>query len=68
MGFMAYELVCNPDVQEKLYEEIREMNSQLDGEKITYEQIQGMKYLDQTVSETLRKWPMSAPVRTGLNF
>ena len=58
---MAYELVCNPEIQQKLFEEIRDMNQKLDGKKITYEQIQGMKYLDQTVSETLRKWP-AAPV------
>lgn len=57
MSFMAYELVCNPEVQQKLYEEIQEMENKLDGKKITYEQIQGLKYLDQTISETLRKWP-----------
>lgn len=61
MSFMAYELVCNPDVQKRLFEEIREMHDKLDGRNITYEQIQGLKYLDQVVSETLRKWPV-APV------
>lgn len=62
MSFLAYELVCNPEIQQKLYDEVREMNDALDGKKITYEKIQGMKYLDQAVSETLRKWP-AAPVR-----
>lgn len=57
MSFLAYELVVNRDVQENLYREIRDVNEALNGKKITYEQIQGMKYLDQTVSETLRKWP-----------
>jgi Cytochrome P450 len=33
------------------------VQSQLNGKAITYEQIQRMKYLDQTISETLRKWP-----------
>lgn len=61
MGFLAHELLVNPDVQQKLYEEIRDMNEAIKGKKITYEQIQGMKYLDQTISETLRKWP-AAPV------
>lgn len=57
MSFLAYELMCNTDIQQKLYEEIQEMNQELDGNKITYEKIQGMKYLDQVVSEVLRKWP-----------
>jgi cytochrome P450 len=57
MSFMAYELVANPDIQQKLYEEISDIESQLDGKKITYEQIQGLKYLDQVICETLRKWP-----------
>lgn len=58
---MAYELLCNTDIQKKLYEELKEMDSQLNGKKITYEQIHGLKYLDQVVCETLRKWP-AAPV------
>jgi len=60
MSFLAYELVCNPDIQQKLYEEVKETNQELGGKKITYEQIQKMKYLDQVVSETLRKWPVAA--------
>lgn len=67
MSFMAHELVSNPDIQQKLYEEVVEMNDRLDGSKITYEQIQSMKYLDQVVSETLRKWP-AAPVRSHSHF
>lgn len=59
MSFMAYELIANPDIQQKLHEEISEMHNQLDGQKITYEQIQTLKYLDQTISETLRKWPVA---------
>jgi cytochrome P450 family 9 len=62
MSFLAYELVCNPDIQQRLVDEILDMKSELDGKKITYEQIHSMKYLDQTISETLRKWP-PAPVR-----
>lgn len=65
MSFMAYELVCNPDIQHKLYEEILEMNNSLNGKRISYEQMQGLTYLDQTVSETLRKWPPS-PVMFNL--
>lgn len=60
LTFMAYELVANQDVQKKLYEEILTMNTQLNGAKITYEQMQSLKYLDQVVCETLRKWPGNA--------
>lgn len=61
MSFVAYELACNPEIQQKLFEEIIEMNNEIDGKKINYDQIQSMKYLDQVVSEVLRKWP-AAPV------
>lgn len=67
MSFMAYELVSNPDIQQKLYEEVQEMNNELNGNKISYEQIQSLKYLDQVVSETLRKWP-AAPVKIQIIF
>ena len=42
------------------------MNDSLDGKTINYDQIQGMKYLDQVVCETLRKWP-AAPVSKSLS-
>lgn len=57
MSFLVYELLCSSEVQQKLYKEVLEMHNELDGKKITYEQVQGMKYLDQVVCETLRKWP-----------
>lgn len=61
MGFLGYELTTNPEVQEKLFAEIQEMEAELDGKTINYEQIQRLKYMDQVVCETLRKWP-AAPV------
>lgn len=62
---MAYELMCNPDIQQKLYEEIRVTEKELEGKKISYEKLQGMKYLDQVVSETLRKWPVAGVSNLG---
>ncbi|XP_055306497.1 probable cytochrome P450 9f2 [Sitodiplosis mosellana] len=56
--FVVYELIVNPDIQQKLYEEIVAVNDGLDGKRITYDLIQKMKFLDQVVSETLRKWPI----------
>lgn len=58
MTFAAHELVADPDVQQKLYEEIAEVNEQLGGKRVTYDVLQKMKYMDQVVSETLRKWPI----------
>lgn len=56
MTFATYELVANPSIQQKLYEEIMKTNAELDGKRITYDALQRMTYMDQIVSETLRKW------------
>ncbi|XP_055301643.1 probable cytochrome P450 9f2 [Sitodiplosis mosellana] len=57
LSFMAYELALNQDIQQKLYEEIREVNESLNGGRLTYDTLPKMKYFDQVISETLRKWP-----------
>ncbi|XP_077285508.1 uncharacterized protein LOC143910785 [Arctopsyche grandis] len=54
--FFFYEMVRNPDIQKKLQEEIDDFNSNSDG-KINYNDVQTLKYLDMTISETLRMWP-----------
>ncbi|CAO1431140.1 unnamed protein product [Diamesa serratosioi] len=59
MTLAAYELTANPDLQTKLRDEIDEMNKELDGKMINYEQIQKMKYMDAFICETLRKWPLA---------
>lgn len=61
MSSLAYELVCNPEIQQKLFEEIQGCENELNGAKVSYEKIQNLKYLDQCISETLRKWTV-APV------
>ncbi|XP_017776438.1 PREDICTED: cytochrome P450 9e2-like isoform X2 [Nicrophorus vespilloides] len=58
MVLMAYELAVNPDIQERLQNEIDAVLEENDG-KITYESINKMKYLDMVTSETLRKWPVA---------
>jgi len=60
-SYMAYELIINPDVQQKLYEECSAVHKSLGGKPIDYETLHKMKYLDQVIQETLRKWP-SVPV------
>lgn len=57
LSLTAYELVANPDVQRKLYEEIAEVNKSIQGKRIGYDTLQKMKYMDQVISEVLRKWP-----------
>lgn len=59
LSFAAYELMENPEVQERLFEEITEISENLeDGEQLTYEILQQkMPYLDMVISEVLRKWP-----------
>ncbi|KAL1488800.1 hypothetical protein ABEB36_014597 [Hypothenemus hampei] len=52
--FGMYELATNPDVQNKLREEILEMTK---SGPITYDTLLQMRYLDMVSSEVLRKWP-----------
>lgn len=54
---LAYEMVANPDIQEELHDEIQMIHEQRAGKRLDYETLQKMKYLDQVVTETLRKWP-----------
>lgn len=57
MAFLTYELMLNPDVQQRLYEEVMETEESLSGKPLTYEVLQRMEYMDMVVSEALRKWP-----------
>ncbi|GJQ77436.1 hypothetical protein Trydic_g20834, partial [Trypoxylus dichotomus] len=56
MSFLGYELAVNPDIQQKLQQEIDETLLQCNG-NLTYEALMKMKYMDMVVSEALRKWP-----------
>lgn len=57
LSFMMYELAVSPDIQDRLYEEISDISSRTDSKHLSYDMIAQMKYMDQVVSETLRKWP-----------
>ncbi|OWF35896.1 cytochrome P450 3A9-like [Mizuhopecten yessoensis] len=54
LSFTAYEMVCNPDVQDRIYEEIVE---QLGDEEPTYDNIGKLKYMELVLNETLRLYP-----------
>lgn len=49
MSFALYELALNPDIQERLAEEIRTA-MESNGGVLTYELLLGMKYLDMVIS------------------
>ncbi|XP_017070438.2 cytochrome P450 9c1 [Drosophila eugracilis] len=57
LSFTSYELLMNPEVQDKLYAEILDVKEQLGDKPLDYDTLMGMKYLDCVVSESLRKWP-----------
>lgn len=57
LSFLCNELALNPDVQQKLCSEIDETAERMKTNQLTYELLSSMKYLDQAISECLRKWP-----------
>ncbi|ALC46039.1 Cyp9f2 [Drosophila busckii] len=67
MCFTAHEIMENEDVQQRLFEEIEGVENQLEDGQLTYEALQGMKYLDQVVSEVLRKWPAAIAIDRECN-
>jgi len=60
LSFLSHELTANPDIQQKLYEEVFETHTSLNGQRLTYDGLQKMKYMDMVVSEALRHWPPAA--------
>lgn len=58
--FMGHELTVNPDIQAKLYNEVAEAHKKLQGKPLTYETLQSLKYMDQVVSETMRRWTLAS--------
>nr|CAD7455687.1 unnamed protein product [Timema tahoe] len=56
VSFCLHELAVNPDIQRRLRAEVDSALEENDG-KLTYDVIQSMKYMDQTIYETLRKYP-----------
>eukprot|EP00088_Acartia_fossae_P003776 TRINITY_DN11613_c0_g1_i3.p1 TRINITY_DN11613_c0_g1~~TRINITY_DN11613_c0_g1_i3.p1 ORF type:complete len:541 (-),score=132.78 TRINITY_DN11613_c0_g1_i3:63-1655(-) len=54
LSFLGYELGKNPDIQEKLQEEIDQAFEENDGKLPDYNVIQGLPYLDSCIHETLR--------------
>lgn len=57
LTLLAYELAANPDVQQTLHEEIKATQEGRQAKQLDYDTLQKMKYMDQVITETLRKWP-----------
>lgn len=57
MSFAIYELTIHEDIQQKLYEEIKEAHDNRDGKTLDYDTLSGLKYLEMVVKEVLRKRP-----------
>lgn len=53
---LSHELAIQKNIQEKLYNEIKATESELNGKQLTYDVLSKMKYLDMILSETLRRW------------
>ncbi|XP_037040680.1 probable cytochrome P450 9f2 [Bradysia coprophila] len=60
LSFLSHELTMNPDIQQKLYDEVRQTFDNLNGQRLTYDALQKMKYMDACISEGLRHWPPAA--------
>ncbi|XP_072168373.1 cytochrome P450 3A29-like [Diadema setosum] len=58
LGFIAYSLATNPEVQDKLIQEVDEVTP--DRDSVNYRSIAKMTYLDGVVCETLRMYPPAA--------
>ncbi|XP_043511448.1 cytochrome P450 9e2-like [Frieseomelitta varia] len=56
MCFAAYEIGINDQVQKRLQDEIDQVLEDCNGQ-VTYEAINGMKYLDAVILESLRMYP-----------
>lgn len=56
LSYILYELALNPDCQDTLLEEIEEAAT--DVNKMSYETIQSLPYLDAVIHESMRKHPI----------
>ncbi|EFA12854.2 cytochrome P450 6j1 [Tribolium castaneum] len=56
MGFALYEFARNPDIQDKIRNEIKDISDKYGD--IKYDSLKEMEYLDMCVKEVLRKYPV----------
>ncbi|XP_053407088.1 putative cytochrome P450 CYP13A10 isoform X1 [Mercenaria mercenaria] len=61
LAYVMYEMAMNPDVQRILQEEIDKYYPD-DDDKVEYDNVMKMEYLDMVLNETLRKYPLASTV------
>ncbi|XP_035741324.1 uncharacterized protein LOC118450049 [Vespa mandarinia] len=58
LAFSLYELALHPEIQTRLRKEIHEALASNDDQRVTYDMVVSLPYLDMVISETLRKYPV----------
>ncbi|XP_028157826.1 probable cytochrome P450 9f2 isoform X2 [Ostrinia furnacalis] len=56
MTMCLHELAIHPDIQEKLYQEVKEF---MENHKLSFENVKELKYMDCVLNETFRKWSVA---------
>ena len=54
LSFLAYQMSINPELQERLHQEVDQAYEDNDGEMPDYQTIQSLPYIDMLIHETLR--------------
>ncbi|XP_013174105.1 PREDICTED: cytochrome P450 6B2-like [Papilio xuthus] len=62
MTYMMYQLALNPDIQNKMIEEIDEVLERCNGD-VTYETLNELTYMEKVFDETLRMYPIVDPLQ-----
>lgn len=65
LSSILYELAVNPDIQQRLYEEIQEAKAK--DSSLSYQTVQSLPYLDAVISEGLRMYPPAMSVGRECN-
>ncbi|KAG4079535.1 hypothetical protein HA402_005232 [Bradysia odoriphaga] len=65
MTYALHELAVNPDIQDKLRNEINDRFDKNNG-ALSYDSVMSMTYMDQVINETLRKYPPVASLHRML--
>lgn len=57
LSYIVFELAINSDIQDAVYAEVLAISKSLNGSPLNYAATKALKYMDQVISEALRKWP-----------